>query len=265
MKTKIGIVGLVLVCAGLLIGLLITKNQADEKQKGDASAILDLSNRWSEANLKMTELVQVNLRLNADLATNRFVLMDLSNNLVLASETVTNVRTSLTAARDQIATESSRITDLQAQNKLLDDRASALNDQALALTNRIIALNQQINDTLRKLAASETNNANLDRQLEQLVEMKAELEHRFNTLAIVRAQVKKLRAEVVAARRLEWMKNGTDVPIKGAQLMVKERDAALSKGSARGANYGLDVEVGSDGSVRTLAHPAEARTNSPAH
>jgi chromosome segregation ATPase len=263
MKTKIGFVVLGILCLGLAIGLVVTKNQADEKQKADASTILDFSNQWSQASIKVNELLQVNLTLNTDLATNRAVLADLSNNLASVSETVTNVRNSLASAQDQIATQTSRITDLQAQNKLLDDRASALTEQAVALTNRINALNVQISDTLRKLAASETNNALLDRQLEQLVEMKAELEHKFDTLEAVREQVKKLREEVVAARRLEWMKNGTDVQLKGVQVLLKQRDAYTTMPSSRGTNFGLDVEVGSDGSVRALPHPVNSPTNSP--
>jgi chromosome segregation ATPase len=265
MKTKIGLIVLAVVCAALAIGLVITKNQADDKQKSDASTILDFSNQWSQASIKIDELSQVNLNLNRDLATNRMVLSDLSNNLVSAAETVTNIRTSLASAQDQIVTQSSRITDLQEQNKLLDDRASALTEQAAALTNRINSLNRQINDTLRQLAASRTDNALLDRQLEQLVEMKAELEHKYNTLEAVRAQVKKLRAEVVAARRLEWIKNGTDQQVKGAQLLVEHRDAFTSKPPSSGTNYGLDVEVGSDGSVRAIPHPGNPPTNAPAH
>ena len=265
MKTKIGLVGLAVLSLGLAIGWVITKNQADEKQKSDASTILDFSNQWSQASIKVDELNQVNLTLNQDLATNRTLLADLSNHLAAVSETVVTVRSSLTSTQDQIATQTSRISDLEAQNKLLDDRASALADQATALTNRINALNRQINDTLRQLATSQTNNALLDRQLEQLVEMKAELEHKFNTLEAVRAQVKKLRAEVVAARRLEWMKNGTDVPLKGAELMVRDRNAARTQPPSARANYGLDVEVGSDGSVRALPHPVISTTNAPAH
>ena len=139
MKTKIGLVGLAVLSLGLAIGWVITKNQADEKQKSDASTILDFSNQWSQASIKVDELNQVNLTLNQDLATNRTLLADLSNHLAAVSETVVTVRSSLTSAQDQIATQTSRISDLEAQNKLLDDRASALAYQATALTNRINA------------------------------------------------------------------------------------------------------------------------------
>ena len=88
MKTKIGLVGLAVLSLGLAIGWVITKNQADEKQKSDASTILDFSNQWSQASIKVDELNQVNLTLNQDLATNRTLLADLSNHLAAVSETV---------------------------------------------------------------------------------------------------------------------------------------------------------------------------------
>jgi chromosome segregation ATPase len=140
-----------------------------------------------------------------------------------------------------------------------------LTAEEVGLTNRIAALNGQINDTLRQLADSKTNNAYLEKQLQQLIEAKAELEHKFNTLADVRAQVKKLRDDLYTARRLEWMKEGTDVPIKGAQLLVRLRDRNMAP-AAPDTNYGLRVEIGSDGSVRALPLNTNAApaTNLPA-
>jgi len=272
MKTKIGLVVLVVLCVGLAIGLFVTQKQAADQQAKDASTISGLSNDLTVASTKVLDLQQVNLSLHSNLDTNQLLLADLSNNLVKVSETVTNVQTSLAAAlqaeqteQGQIADQSNHIAELETQKKLLDDRNTALAEQAVALTNRINALSQQINDTLVKLARSETNNVLLDRQLEQLVEMKAELEHKFDTLAAVRDQVKKLREEVVAARRLQWMKDGTDVQIKGAQKLVQLRDASFSPGVPPGTNYGLDVEVGSDGSVRAIAPPVSPATNPPEH
>jgi chromosome segregation ATPase len=272
MKTKIGLVVLIVLCVGLAIGLVVLQNQAADRQAKDASTIGDLSHQLTVANTNLLDLQQVNLSLNNTLAGNKVLLADLSNNLATVYETVTNVRSSLAAAvqadqaaQAQIAGQSNRITDLQTQNKLLDDRATALAEQAVALTNRINALNQEINDTLVKLARSETNNVLLDQQLEQLVEMKAELEHKFDTLAAVRDQVKKLREEVVAARRLQWMKEGTDVQIKGAQKLLQLRDAPFLSVLPPGTNYSLDVEVGSDGSVRAIPPPVHTATNPPAH
>jgi len=263
MKSKIGLILLALVAVVLLVSVLYIKKQADDKQARDASTILDFSNQLSKASLDLNELQQVNLTLNRDLATNRAVLGDLSNTLSAVSETVTNTRAALQSAQDEITTQSTRITDLQAQNQELDARAKRMSDQALELTNTIIALNAQINDTVQKLSASKSDNSFLEKQLQELMAAKAELEHNFDTLAIVREQVSKLRAELVAARRLQWMKEGTDVQLKGAQLMVLNRKDNPNRAAAQGTNFGLNVQIGSDGTVRALP-PGQSTTNSPA-
>ncbi len=264
MKSKIGLILLALVAVVLAVSLLYTKKQADDKQARDASTILDFSNQWSKASLDVDELQQVNLTLNRDLATNRAVLIDLSNTLTEVSETVTNTKAALQTAQDEITTQSTKITDLQTQNQELDARAKRMSDQALELTNTIIALNAQISDTVKALAASKSDNSFLEKQLQELMAAKAELEHNFNTLAVVRDQVSKLRAELIAARRLQWMKAGTDVQLKGAQLMVQYRDGGTNRASALGTNYGLNVEIGSDGSVKALPPGQSATTNGPA-
>ena len=263
MKSKIGLILFALVAVVLAGALLYTKQQADKRQEQDGNTILDFSNQWSKASLDVDELRQVNLTLNRDLATNRAVLTDLSNTLTSVSETVTNTRVALQSAQDQINSQSTRITDLQAQNQELDARAKRMSDQALELTNTIIALNAQISDTVKALAASKSDNSFLEKQLQDLMAAKAELEHNFNTLAVVRDQVAKLREELVAARRLQWMKEGTDVQLKGAQLLVQYRDAT-NRAPASGTNYGLNVEIGSDGSVKALPPGQAVPTNGPA-
>jgi len=264
MKSKIGLILFALVAVVLAGALLYTKQQADKRQEQDGNTILDFSNQWSKASLDVDDLRQVNLTLNRDLATNRVVLSDLSNTLSAVSETVTNTRIALQTAQDEITTQSTRITDLQAQNQELDARAKRMSDQALELTNTIIALNAQISDTVKALAASKSDNSFLEKQLQDLMAAKAELEHNFNTLAVVRDQVAKLREELVAARRLQWMKEGTDVQLKGAQLLVQYRDGNTNRAMSQGTNFGLNVEIGSDGSVKALPPGQAVPTNNPA-
>ena len=259
MKSNIGIVLLALLAVGLAAALIATRQMDGKKQEADAATILDFSNQWTKASLKVDELTQVNLLLNNDLATNRVLLADLSNSLNAISETVTNIRNSLLAANDQIAGQNARIADLQQQNKDLSDRATFLTSEATELTNRIAALTGQIDDTRRQLAESKTNNAYLEKQLQQLIEARADLEHKFDTLASVRAQVQKLEDDLYTSRRLQWMKEGTFQPLKGGQLMVKFRDAGRTP--ARDENYGLHVELGSDGSARALPLPGAPTNN----
>jgi chromosome segregation ATPase len=252
MNTKIGTVVLVAVCVGLAIALIATKRQANEQRKKTADAILDFSNQLTTANANLDDLRQVNLMLTNDLDNSRQALLALSNNL---SGSLNDTEASLQNAQDQIANLNGRVSDLETQNKVLDDRANAL-------TNTIMQLDSQIADTQKKLAGSETNNAFLATELKKQMAEKAELERKFNDLDEVRAQVKKLREELFIARRLQWMDEGSysATPQKGAQLLIQR-----SAPPVRPVPYDLNVEVGSDGSIHIIPPLTNtpATTNSP--
>ena len=257
MKTKMAIVVLAVLCAGLAVALLAAKMTTSEELKNSAVATLDLSNQLVTANDNLDELRQVNLRLTNDLAAVQQQASRFSNNLSEASSELASAKASLLGAQDQIANLNGRVTDLEAQNKVLDDRATAL-------TNTIAALTAQIADTEQKLADSETNNVFLEKELQQQIAQRAELERKFDDLNEVRAQVKKLRDELFVARRLQLMRTGaTDQ--KGAQLLVQPHTVAASAAPVKlPPHYDLNVEVGSDGSVHIIPPLTNAMTNTPA-
>jgi len=263
MNTKIGIAILTVACFGLAVALLVLKHQADARQAESASTILDFSNQIVKANVSIEDLNQANLNLGNDLATNRQMSLALSNQL---AETATNLATttaSLQDAKQQITNLNDRITDLEAQNQALDQRASSL-------SNTIAALDTQITLTQMKLATSQTNNAFLDAELKRQIAQRTELEHRFNDLVEVRAQVRKLRDDALIARRLAWMRAGIDPTklVKGGQLLMQRPPSATNAAPAAGSPlYNLNVEVGSDGSVHVIPPltNAPATTNAPSH
>jgi chromosome segregation ATPase len=258
MKTKMAIVMLTVVCAGLAVALIAAKKTTSDQLKNNSAAILDFSNQLVTANDNLDELRQVNLRLTNDLAGVQQQSSRLSNGLNAASSALASARATLQGAQDQIANLNGRIGDLETQNKVLDDRAGVL-------TNTIAALNGQIADTERKLAESETNNVFLEKELQQQIAQRAELERKFDDLNEVRAQVKKLRNELFVARRLQLMRSGANDQ-KGAQLLVQPRTAAsVAAATAKPPpHYDLNVEVGSDGSVHVIPPNTNAMTNTPA-
>jgi len=261
MKTKMVIVILAVVCAGLAVALIAAKTTIHTQLSDKDNAILDISNQLVAANDHVNEIQQVNLVLTNSFIASQRQIATLSNSLNGASSALASARASLQGAQDQIANLNGRVTDLESQNKVLDDRAEAL-------TNTIAALNAQIADTERKLADSETNNVFLEKELQRQIAQRAELERKFDDLNELRAQVRKLRNEAFVARRLELMRNGvTDQ--KGAELLVQPRTAASMAAAATTAkqtpHYDLNVEVGSDGSVHVIPPPNNAMTNPPAH
>jgi chromosome segregation ATPase len=259
MKMKIAIVVLAVICVGLAIALFATKKQADDQRKTDADHILDFSNQLVTASENLDDMRQVNLKLTNDLAMNQQQTLQLSNSFATAtaalSRSLASTKATLEAAQDQIANLNGRIADLEAQNQVLDQRAAEL-------TNTIASLTLQINDTTQKLVTSETNNIFLEKELQDQMAKKAELERKFNDIDEVRAQVKKLHTELFIARRLEFMRSGlTDQ--KGAQLLMHRVEQTNAAPAKLAPHYDLNVEVGSDGSVHVIT-PQTGATNPPA-
>ena len=255
MKIKVVIVLLAVAVIGLAIALFAVKKSGEEQHMTDVSSIVDFSNQVVNANLKINDLNQVNLMLTNDLALSQQQSAQLSNSLVAAAATIAASEATIATARDQITNLNLRIGDLETQNKVLDQRASEL-------TNSIAQLNSLIEDTRSKLDASETNSAFLQQALQSQLAQKAEIEHKFNDLDELRTQVKKIKDELFMARRLQLMKNDNSQK-KGAQLLM-ERTVTVTNAPAAAPNYGLNVEVGSDGSVHVIP-PLGAATNAPAH
>ena len=251
MKTRIGVTVLAAVCVGLLVALVVTHKQTVDERIKDADTILDFSNQWTIANSSLDELRQVNLMLTNDLETARKTMLDFSNQFVEASDTLSNTEAAFQTAEEQITNLNGHIADLENQNRELDQRATEL---ASTISN----LTEQISVTQQKLVESETNNVFLAQELKRQLSEKAELERKFNTLSVVRAQVKKLREELAIARRIEWMREGVYASPKGAQLLMAR--PPVTNAPPGPPHYDLNVEVGSDGSV----HIIPALTNAPA-
>ena len=251
MKPKIIIIVLAVVAVVLAITLIVVKNQDSDQLTAASNTMTQFSNDLSSANTKILELNQVNLKLTNDLALSQqevvqlnTVLASTSNSLSAAASNLNNTKASLQTAQDQISNLNGRISDLESQNKVLDDKANSL-------TARIAALNDQIADTMKKLSESQTNNAFLTAELQKQLALKAELERKFNNLDEVRAQVKKLKDEAFVARRLQLMKNSA-TERKGAELLIQRVSQTNSSSAKIAPHYDLNVEVGSDGSVRVI-------------
>lgn len=250
MKTTLGVIILLVVCVGLVVILVAGKRSADVRQKRDAETIVDFSNQLTTANINLDDLRQVNLMLTNDLSTSRQTLMTLSNQYIETSASLSNTEAALKTAQDQI-------TDLEAQNRALDQ-------QTAEMTNTIANLSAQITETQLKLVESETNNVFLESELKRQVAEKAELERKFNDLSQVRTQVRKLRDDLLVAQRLKWMREGTDPSQqrKGAEmLMARTPPGNRNVGPA---HYDLNVVVSSDGSVQVVPTATNAPAASPA-
>jgi chromosome segregation ATPase len=260
MKIKVVIIILAVACAGLGIAIFATKKQADDQHTTDVKSIEDFSNQVVAADKQINELGQVNLTLSNDLAVAQAQLaltaeqvVQLSNSLMAATSTLADTKTSLAGAQEMVTNLNARIADLEAQNKDLDAQASALSNQLAQLT-------VEIENTRTLLAISTTNNIYLQGELQKQLSQKAELEHKFNDLDELRAQVRKMKDEMFIARRVQLMKYD-NAGKKGAALLSSHATPAGVQPHTV-STYDLNVEVGSDGTVRVI--PPLGGTNNAA-
>jgi chaperonin cofactor prefoldin len=154
----------------------------------------------------------------------------------------------------QVSGLTTQITGLESQNEVLDQRIQEL-------TNTISHLDVEIANTKSELALTQTNNAYLQNELQAQMAQRADLEHKFNDLSEVKAQVSKLKNELFIARRVELQNENAGK--KGGEMLMARTPPSTNSPAKSPARYDLNVEIGSDGSVRVI--PPLGPTNSAAH
>jgi chromosome segregation ATPase len=252
MKTKIIIAVLAVAAIALLIAVFAVKKQGEEQHVVDQASIADFSNQVVNASLKITELNQANLAFSNEWVLSQQQTLQLSNDLMTVTATLTSSQQTLAGAQLEITNLNARLTDLESENKLLDQRANEL-------TNTIAQLNLMIEDTRSKLARTEHNSLFLQQELQKQMAQKAEIEHKFNDLDALRQQVQKIKTDLYVARRSQLMRYVTR-GLQGAQRLMQPHPAPTPDVPAGAGS--LNVEVGSDGSVRVIP-PMPTGTNSP--
>lgn len=261
MKNQLGIIVLILISIGLIVALVVNQKKTTVLHSADTSTIGSLSNELKNTTSSLEDVRKVNTDLNKDLDTRKLELLGMTNHLTEVSGTLAKTAEILKTTQEQMAREvaqrDAKITELEGQNLALDQRA-------VDLTTAITNLTGQIDDTQKKLAASEGDKAFLQKELQRLMTEKAELEKQFNDLKVLRTQVAKLREELTISRRLEWIRQGWYArdSKKGAQLLMEKSPPPAPNASAqpKPGRYDLNVEVNSDGTVRVIP----PLTNAPA-
>lgn len=258
MKPKILIPILAVVALALVVALFVSRRTVSDQSQ----QISTLSNEWQKASIKVSDLSQVNSTLEKDLTKRNTDFLSLTNAYAQALTTLAKTEgelkqteDSLKLTKEELAARDAKIAQLETQNEELDAKSAQLSG---ALTN----LTLQIAATQQKLAAAEGDKEFLQKELNQLLAQKAELERQLNDLAFLKAQVSHLKAELSIARRLEWIRKGlfNAGDTKGAQLLLQS-GPGVAKTAPRTNSYDLNVEINADGSVKVIP----PLTNAPAH
>lgn len=254
-----GIIILTLACVALAVALVVSQSSASRDLQKAQKESLDNSNNWFHTQEKLEDQRTVNNTLSNDLTIRIREVASLNTQVNDTSNTLAKTQDSLKAVQDEVAKRDSEISELEEKNKVLDAKAV---DLSTSITN----LQSQIDETQKKLAASEGDKEFLQKELQRLMTEKAELERQFNDLKVLRAQVAKLKEELNISRRLAWIREGifARADEKGGELLMQKGAPPTVTASANPApakpNYDLNVEVNADGTVRVIP-PA---TNSPA-
>jgi chromosome segregation ATPase len=252
MKNQIGIIVLVLVGLGLGIALIAVKKQSGDQKRTYEGTILTLSNNWTKTSADLQDQKQVNDNLEKDLESKKKSLAEATNSLSQVSANLAQTESDLKASREEVTNRDAKISELEVQNQALDKQAQIL---SASITNKSL----EIASLQKKLSNSEGERSFLEKELKRMMAEKSELERQFNDLAVLRAQVSKIKEEMAAKRRMEWARDGVfaNADKKGAERLML---LANPPPQAPKPNYDLNVEVHADGSITRLA----PLTNGPA-
>ncbi|HEY3853087.1 MAG TPA: hypothetical protein VGO67_01690 [Verrucomicrobiae bacterium] len=259
MKDKAPIIVLIIVAAGLGIGLIVVNNKAREERQDLYDKLTVQSNTVTSIKASLTDQQAVNQALETNLATTR---VDFSNKLALSESNLRATKDSLDKATAEAKAKSDsyeatlserdkKIADLESQNLDLDKQAGALHEHIDGLLSQIVAVQN-------KLSKSEGDREVLLKELKRLQSEKTTLEARFSDLAILQAQVKKLKADLVEARVVDWTRRGVyeNSREKGGERLI------ASPGPPQAAvDPSLKVDLHQNGATN-IAAPAPSATPS---
>jgi chromosome segregation ATPase len=229
----------------LCAGLLYHHGTAIKEKSRNTASITHFSNQWVRCAEKLKEQKSVNVSLECELDAQSEELKSCSNKLVTLSATLSESRAKAKAADDtakeQVRTQDTRIAELESERDGMSKKMDGL-------TASISKLETQIAETEQKLQSSKGEREFLVKELKRLQTEKAQLEKQFYDLAVLREQVRKLRAELAINRRLDWIRRGLYGSLKGGEVLRKGFTTAAAAPSA----FNLDVEVHRDGPAKVL-------------
>lgn len=257
MKSKVAIMLLVIVSIGLAVALFTRQKKAELDRKELEAQLTQQSNLLKQTSGKLEEQQQVNISLESTLKSRAAEMSTLSNNLNKLIGELEKSDAQAKATAEQLRNAQSELTKRDQKITDLEGERSNLGKQMDQLTNSISDLSKQITATQQKLARAEGDRAWLTRELKRMQAEKAELERQFNDIAVLRAQVSKLKEELAISRRLEFIRLSLFGTAKGGaeKLMphVDKNPARVASASASRSNYSLNVEVRQDSGARVVA------------
>ena len=209
----------------------------------------ELGKKTDELAQRNEELEQANSDRNAK-----------TKELELTSKELTDAQATLKEKQDALATMKTETDAAIEQGKKamaeLETKYDGLNQEKGALETKIASLNEDIEETNKKLEASEGDRTFLERELLRLQDEKAELVKKMNDIEFITAQYKRIKSDINIARRLDWMRRGIGHYAKDKTITEKFVELRRPDHGATLAGIGeplpdkIQVELTSNGEVK---------------
>lgn len=243
MNAKVISAVLVVVSLGLAGALFVVSSRARKERQAATAASDQLKGELIRSETRLGEAMKEKATLETNLVRRIAEVGLFSNKLDFIqaelSKTEQEAKAAALAAQKEIEEREKAISGLKAEKDELTARMGEL-------TRRLESVVGEIRETERKLATSEGDREVLKKELRRLMAEKADLEKRYNDLATLQEQMRKLREEAYVARRMEIIRKGViNFDQKGAQLLKEGVRRAVSTNQG-GANPELEVEFRTD-------------------
>ena len=153
-------------------------------------------------------------------------------------------------AAEALAAKDEKIMALNNDLEAAQNKNKDYDSQIKTLNTQIVSKDEEITAIERRLEASEADREYLLKQRDKLIAEKAELEKQFQDIAVLRQKVLKLQGELMASKKLEWIRRGLygSARKKGGSKLMSMSERKPKKETSKKTD--LNVEIKSDGTVK---------------
>lgn len=255
MNSKAPVVILILLCLGLLVGLVVRHNQAASAQRAAEARIQELAKDLEDTKSQREQLESQTSKLRQDVDVTRATLEQTAQQLSQTKEVLARTETAVQAATQSLKEKETELAKREGRIAELEGQNSSLDRQANEMRGAITSLEGQITLTRQKLDAAEGDRDFLLEELHRLQTEKAEMERRLSDVVALREQIVHLRDQLSVARQIENLRRNLygaepgrpgETPLRG----VRPADAAPGPD--------LNVEIRRDGTATILTVPTNA-------
>ncbi len=164
-------------------------------------------------------------------------------------------------AAEALAAKDEKIMALNNDLEAAQNKNKDYDSQIKTLNTQIVSKDEEITAIERRLEASEADREYLLKQRDKLIAEKAELEKQFQDIAVLRQKVLKLQGELMASKKLEWIRRGLYGSARkkgGAKLMSMSERTPKKETNTK---TDLNVEIKSDGTVKIAPSITKPESN----